>query len=369
VLTDTFIRSAGPGIHWDGSLKGFGLRVGKNRKSFIVLVSSGRRKAIGVWPNQSLADARREARRLLAERKTLGRRHPTHTAFDDALKAYLAEAEPRLKPLTYGVYCRLLKRYRFGRQNIADITPQQILRQIDGLPKSHKRHCFAAGRTLFAWMERRHIIDRSPFVRLEIPPDNPSRSRVLSDDELRAIYGSARAGSTHFSRIVGLLVLSGQRPREIASLQWSWIKDDLIEFPAEVAKNGKAWTIPIGPVAANLLLEIPRLAGSPYVFPALRRAGPHTTIFNGWSKPKARFNKACGVEGWQLRDLRRTYSTIHAKLGTPQIVVEKLLNHVSGGTLSPIAAVYNVHRYEREMREAVLTFEHWLIKLPDGPRG
>jgi hypothetical protein len=67
VLTETFIRSAAPGIYWD-SLKGFGLRVGKTRKTFIVLVASGRRKSIGVWPLQSLADARRDARRLLAER-------------------------------------------------------------------------------------------------------------------------------------------------------------------------------------------------------------------------------------------------------------------------------------------------------------
>jgi hypothetical protein len=68
VLTDTFIRSAPPGVHWDKSLKGFGLRVGKNRKTFIVLVASGRRKSIGVWPYQSLAEARRDAKTLLAEK-------------------------------------------------------------------------------------------------------------------------------------------------------------------------------------------------------------------------------------------------------------------------------------------------------------
>ena len=162
MLTDTFVRSAAPGIYWDSSLKGFGLRVGKTRRTFVVLVASGRRKSIGVWPHQSLADARREARRLLAE-KTLGRTHPTHTAFDDALAAYLAEAKRTLRPLTYGLYRRLLKHYPFGRQSAGDITPKQILRCLEPLPPSMKRHVFAAGRTAFAWMERRHIIDASPF--------------------------------------------------------------------------------------------------------------------------------------------------------------------------------------------------------------
>ena len=152
-------------------------------------------------------------------------------------------------------------------------------------------------------------------------------------------------------------------------MQWDWIKDDRIEFPAAIAKNHRAWTVPISPQTAAIFVEMPRLLHNPYVFPALRQRSERTTVINGWSKDKARFDRECGVTGWTLHDLRRTYSTLHAKLGTPQIVVEKLLNHVSGGTLSPIAAVYNVHRYEREMREAVLTFEHWLTKLPDGPRG
>jgi integrase len=352
-------------MHWDGSLKGFGLRVGKNRKTFIVLVASGRRKSIGVWPHQSLAEARRNARALLAE-KTLGRTHPTHTAFEDAFRAYLADTEMRLKPLTFKLYRKLLKTYRFGRQNVADITPKQILRVLDGLPKSQKRHVFAAGRTAFAWMERRHMIDRSPFARLEIPPDNPSRSRVLSDDELRAVYNTARAGEGHFERIVALLTLTGQRPREIASLQWAWIKGDTIEFPAEIAKNGQAWTIPLGPEAQVVIASAPRFSG-PYVFPALRQAGPSTTVFNGWGKPKARFDKACGVTDWQLRDLRRTFATNMQRLGVRLEVTEALLNHVSG-TRRGVVGIYQRYQWLPEMREAVLTFDRWFTTSTPCPR-
>ena len=54
-----------------------------------------------------------------------------------------------------------------------------------------------------------------------------------------------------------------------------------------------------------------------------------------------------------------------AALGIPQIVVEKLLNHVSGGTQSPIALVYNRYSYMPEMRQAVLTYERWLTTLTE----
>ena len=96
MLTDAFIRSAAPGVHWDKSLRGFGLRVATKRRTFIVLVASGRRKSIGVWPHQSLADARREARSFWPRRPSAG---PTRApAFDDALNVYLAEAEASCAP-------------------------------------------------------------------------------------------------------------------------------------------------------------------------------------------------------------------------------------------------------------------------------
>jgi integrase len=358
VLTDAFIRSAPPGVHWDGALKGFGLRVGKNRKTFIVLVASGRRKKIGVWPGKRLAEAREDAKKLLAE-KTLGRTHPTHTAFDDALTAYLAEAERTLKPLTYKLYRRLLKsHYRFGRQSAADITPRQILRQLDGLPISEKRHAFCVGRTLFRWMERRHIIDQSPFRRLDTPPDNPSRSRVLSDEELRAVYRTARASTGHFGGITALLCLLGQRPHEIAGLQWDWIKEDIIDFPATIAKNGHAWTIPIGSEAQAIIRDTLGLSDV-YVFPAIRMLKSTTTVYNGWGLDKARFDKACGVANWQLRDLRRTFATNMQRLGVRLEVTEALLNHVSGSRRG-IVGVYQRYQWLPEMREAILTFERRL---------
>ena len=151
MLNEASIRAAKSGTLWDGSLKGFGLRVGKTRKTFIVLVASGRRKAIGTWPLVNLATARAEAKRLLAE-KTLGKIRPTHSAFDDAKTDYLAYCTERvkagtMKPRTLKDYTRLLKLFPFGRQSVADIAARDIIQRLKptaSFGKTPRVHCSQA---------------------------------------------------------------------------------------------------------------------------------------------------------------------------------------------------------------------------------
>ena len=86
------------------------------------------------------------------------------------------------------------------------------------------------------------------------------------------------------------------------------------------------------------------------------------TNFSGWSTSKAALDKLSGVSGWTLHDLRRTFATNLAALGTPIHVTERLLNHVSG-TQSGIVAVYQRHSYMPEMRKAVEARERHLHAL------
>ncbi len=371
MLTDASIRAAKSGTLWDGSLKGFGLRVGKNRKTFIVLVASGRRKAIGTWPLLTLAEARVEARRLLAE-KTLGKIRPTHTAFDHAKADYLAYCTERvkagtMKPRTQQDYTRLLKHFPFGRQSVADITARDIIHRLKPLAPSERHHAFTAARRFFRYSVQNHIIDRSPMENMAPPARGISRERVLTEEELRSVYRTARKGATHFHRIAALLCITGQRKNEIAHLEWEWPQGDLVTLPSWLTKNKRTHTFPIGPEAQDVIRCTSRLIGNPYLFPAARERakGKPATVFNGFSKAKAAFDRECGINGWQLHDLRRTYSSNMAALGVPQIVVEKLLNHVSGGTQSPIAQVYNRYTYLDEMRAAVLKWEAYLGTLLD----
>jgi integrase len=136
-----------------------------------------------------------------------------------------------------------------------------------------------------------------------------------------------------------------------------------------VTKNKRLHAFPIGSAATSVLEAAPYLSDT-YFFPAARDRvkGKPATVFNGWGKPKAAFDRELAEQGyqvapWHIHDLRRCVSTGMAALNVPQVVVEKLLNHVSGGSLSQIAQVYNVHTYFDEMREAVELWERHLTSL------
>ena len=372
-LTDVSIRAvrlpeSGTVTVWDSSLKNFGLRVSPGgAKTFIVLLGSGRRHSIGRYPLISLSDARIEAKKLLAER-TLGRIRPVHTAFDDARDRFLAHCEEKNRERTVRDYRRLLSRhYRFGRKGVADVHPREILRMLDKLSAtpSERHHAFVAGRAFFRWCVRNHLLDRSPMESMIPPHVNSSRERVLDTDELQAVYKTARTTGGTFHRIVALCALTGQRKSEIGGLQWSWIGEDSITFPSSITKNRRTHTLPIGQAVKDILADIIRLKDNPYVFPATTTQvrGKPSTVWNGFGKAKAVFDTECGVSGWTLHDLRRTFSSGMAELGVPQVVVEKMLNHITGGTQSPIAQVYNRYSYMQEMRAAMEQWESYLQTL------
>ena len=127
-------------------------------------------------------------------------------------------------------------------------------------------------------------------------------------------------------------------------------------MPASLTKNNREHIFPYGPLVATVLKAIPRT--SAYLFPAtkLRRKGQPVTVIAGWNGPKVALDKRCNISPWTLHDLRRTFATNLAALGTPIHVTEKLLNHISG-TVSGVAAIYNRHAYLDEMRAAIEAWE------------
>ena len=337
-ITDTAIRATTVTL-WDDTLKGFGLRVGKQAKTFIVLIDSGRRHKIDRYPLISLQEARQEARRILAE-KTLGRIKPLHTAYEDAKDAYLKECARKNKRSTYRGYAwRFDNHFKFGRKPVADISArdiQNILGKLDDTPME-KRYAFVVARTFFNWCVSQHLIDTSPMARLTVPPLGKSRERVLTDAEFKAIWDACTDDA--FGKTVKLLMLTGQRRGEIAHLS---LDGDLATIPSQFTKNHRTHTFPVGEMGRVLL-------------------GGDLT-YGGWGKAKARLDQQAGVTGWTLHDLRRTNATIHAQLGTPPHIIEAILNHKSG-IISGVAATYNRFQYLDEMRAAINKFETHLAKV------
>ncbi|MGE4219572.1 MAG: tyrosine-type recombinase/integrase, partial [Alphaproteobacteria bacterium] len=378
-LTDVTVKAlkppkSGAQVYPCDTVTGFGVRVSHAGTASYVLTYGKRRQrvTIGRVGVISLKDARAEAKRLLAE-QTLGKQRPKRLTFAEACTRFIADKRPRNRPRTVNEDERILNKYwkSFHTEQLEDITTDDVLKIIDKLQNtpSTALHAFWSLRALFRWCVRRRYLHHSPMEGLQAPHKITFRERVLTKEELKAVYRTARAGTTAFHRIVSLLILTGQRRREISRLEWDWITDATITIPGTISKNRRTHTFPTSQAVHDVLESIPRLKDNPYVFPAAREQvrGTPVTTFNGWGKPKTDFDKECGVAGWTLHDLRRTFSSGMAALGVPQIVVEKILNHIAGGSLSTVAQIYNRYTYMNEMKAAMTAWEKHLDALLTQP--
>lgn len=366
-LTDIAVRqlplpASGQRTYFDNTLPSFGCRVSKGgTRSFVVQHGADRQLiTIGRYPVISLASARTEAKRILAER-ALGKHRPTSIPFEEAKAVFLEECKRKNKPRTIYDYTRVLNRhFSFRKRQLSDITPSDINRKLDCLADTpaEQRYALVVAKVFFGWAVRRHHIERSPCEGMRSPFRIRSRERVLSNQELKAIW---RAADTYpFGPIVRLLILTGQRRGEIGSLHRNWINSDekTIALPSEVVKNGRPHTFPFGNMTTGILDALPTF-DCDLVFPA---RGNNKAPFSGWSKCKQVLDTSSGITGWTLHDLRRTFATNLAALDTAPHVVERLLNHASG-TISGVAAIYNRFQYAAEMRAAIEMWEKHLKKL------
>lgn len=369
-LTDVVVRNLKPSekraIYYDQNLVGFGVRVETSgTKAFTLIYGANRQRiTIGRVGIISLADARKKAKRVLAEH-TLGKIRPQNITYDEAKEQYLQDSEERNKPRTTKDYRRFLNSYfKYGRTPIAEIKQPDIKRRVAKLNSkpSEKYHAFVAFRTFLRWCVKNLYIQHSPMEGLS-PPPQKSRDRILTLDELKTVLNASLTSEKPYCNIVALLILTGQRRGEISNLKWEYINGDLITLPAAITKNGREHTFPLSPAAIQIISNISN--DSEFLFPARvsHVRGKPSSTFNGFSKAKAQFDTtlALPVAQYTIHDLRRSFSSTLAQLGTPIHVTEKLLNHVSGSAFSGVAGVYNRYSYIDEMKEAVNGLESHLL--------
>jgi integrase len=373
-LTDIVIRNlasplSGQRTYPDDTISGFGVRVSpRGTKTFTLVHGRNRaRTTIGRYPVIGLAEARTQAKRILAER-VLGKHQPQRTKFEVALEQfYGTHVAQKRNPQGQKEIRRVLNKHllpALRHENLGEVTTQAIMKVVDRLfpTPSECLHLFAAAKTFFRWAVRRRLILHSPLEGLESPTKYISRDRVLTDEELAIVLAQAKEQGS-FGVFIQLLLLTGQRKGEIASLTAGMIETAEKTITLPTTKNGRPHTFPYGDAVTALLQELPR-AGP--LFPGRRKhldEGPgEISQFNGFSKATDAFRTSCGIQHWTLHDLRRTYATGLARLGVAPQTIEALLNHVTG-TLSVIARVYNRHSYLPEARAAAALWENHIASL------
>jgi integrase len=404
-LTDRSLQALRPtgqrAIVWDALLPGMAVRVsGKGKRSFYAV----KRRAgavqptwvlLGAYPVMTLGDARAKAREALA---ALAEGHDPASLAESKRRAR-EEAERQRRASTFGAVAEdFIRRHamtkrsgrmmaaivrrelvsRWGERAITEITRRDVIALVDAIldrggdkpaPGTRRkaggpyaaRHTLSAARKLFNWAVGRDLIAISPCDRIkaaELHGAPAQRDRVLSDEEIRAVWNAAEATGYPYGPLVKTLMLSGQRRDEIAAAQWGEIDLDrgLLTIGAGRMKAKASHIVPLTPTVVEILETLPRFAAGDFVFSGQTGAKP----FSGFSKAKVRLDKISGrsVAPYTLHDLRRTVRTRLAELGVTPFIGELVIGHQQKG----VHAIYDLHRYDDEKRDAL---ERWERKLLD----
>lgn len=214
--------------------------------------------------------------------------------------------------------------------------------------------------TFFVWAMCEGLVETNLVANTNRHEEGGSRERVLTRDELRAIW-TATAGGDQYSAVVRLLLLTAARRDEIGSLQWSEVDLDnaMISLPGERTKNSKPFDIPVTPAALAILEAQPRRDRA-FVF------GRGQGGFSGWSKSKTELDQRANIAPWRLHDLRRTASTVMPdSLAVQPHIVEAVLNDISGHK-GGVSGVYNKATYRTEKAAALALWAEHVLAVVEG---
>ena len=338
---------------------------------------------IGEYPAWSLSAARKRATELRREIDAGGdpleekrdRREAPTVA--DVVREYDRRHVANLKSAN-GVRAVLTNHLlpALGKHKIADVRRRDVIQMVERLAEPSPRQAsllLIYTKQVFAFAQDREYIEGDPISSIKPAKVHPtmtpkSRERVLSEDEIRAVLADTRyEGMTpRVHTILKLILLTGQRPGEVAGMRWSEVGDNEWIIPAERrGKTGTRQTVPLTKWTRALLDEA-RLwdKGDGLVFSS--REGQAITT-SALSRAIGRVDalRDDGADRWTPHDLRRTMRTGLAAAGISETVAEAAVGHTRKG----IAGVYDRHSYSAEVRAALEAWERRLHSIVEGEQG
>ncbi|AKJ95049.1 integrase [Thioalkalivibrio versutus] len=363
--------------------KGFGIRVTSGgKKAFVLRYQSKQGKdrlmTIGDYGTWSLAAARKRAGEFRQEID--GGTDILEQRREERAQATVREALERFLKSKAGI--RSLASVRglmenhlasaLGDRKIRDIRKHHLIEVVEDVASTHGRTAallLTYTKQLFGWAEDRGLVEvdvsagiKPRKVASSLAPKR--RDRILTDGEMRALW--TREGPPEGMHPMTLLVLrmiliTGQRPGEVAGMKWSEVHGDIWTIPANRrGKTETAHTVPLTGTARTLLDQAAQTNESrAFVFATRGDRAPGTAAI---AKAVLRCADELGMEletRWRPHDLRRTMRTGLAAARVPEHIAELAIGHTRKG----MAAVYDLHRYDDEKRAAMEAWERRMLGI------
>ena len=375
------------GSKWHREGQGFAVRCLSNgtRTFYYVYEIQGKRRyvTLGQVGEISLAKARKDAKALRARVKTgedpqferqelaklsaLERSQTDGTlTFSELSATYIRDWCQRNKK-SWKEDQRILDTYfapTLGQIRITQIVKTDVSKLLAKIRKRGKttqeNRALACVRAMFNWAVSEDHLKSNPCIGLKANKEK-SRDRVLSDDEIRTLWRGLEKPSFHIAiaNVLKLQLLIGLRVSEACSLQWSDINGDWLTIPADRTKNGEKHRIPLTSDSQKIINSTPKNSIDKYIFSAKGNDKPINRDSVQKALTRAIKREEISLTPFRTHDLRRTFGTRLAKLGTKREVIDRALNHID----SSVHAVYNRHDFDQELEKALLCWQRELKKI------
>lgn len=338
-----------------------------------------KRMTLGKYPAVSLAMARERA--ALALREVEQGIDPAARAREEKKKAKL---DPTFQDLLDEFWERELSKTKSGeerrrlvkkdalpswkRKKVKTITRRDAVLLID---KMRERAPIGANRLqgvlvrMFNFAAERGMIEFSPLGGMRKTKETP-RSRVLSDGEIKLFWEAMDLENTEIDiyRLTKLalkmLLLTGQRPGEVANMKWEHVSDSWWIIPADARKNNEENRVPVVSMMQNIIDEAKIYSSdSSWVFRSTHNEGTPITVGGMTNAIRRHWSEMGITEGFSSHDIRRTLRTRLAEIGIDDVIAERVLGHKLQGLL----AVYNRYPYDKEKRQALIAWERRLQSI------
>jgi integrase len=383
-LTSLFVRKVrgepdGAFNVWDTEQRGLALQVQPSgyRSFKLVYARAGRPRwyHIGDAAKIGLADARRIAARVMlaaiegkdpvAERQA---ERGTGT-FAELAERYLAQHAKKHNK-SWQQADRLVRRWllpRWGKLGVDAIHRADVKAMMGRIEAPVlANQVLAAGSAIFAWAVKQDALKINPCIGID-RNRTQSRERVLSDTEIVRFWAAFDQIDPVRSSALKCILLTGQRPGEVAHMRREHIVDGWWEMPGAPdpktfwpgTKNGASHRVWLAEPVQTILAELDDgNATTGFVF-----AGQRGRPIVGLDAAMREVCAALGVtEKATPHDLRRTFSSRVTGLGFGKDAMNRLTNHKEGG----IASVYDRHGYADENKKIMETVAAHILALVEG---
>jgi integrase len=368
---DAFEKRAKPYGVPDPDLAGHYLRVWPSgKKTFCAVTRNPAGKQVWTTIGESkvltIAQSRERARVIIQRvRDGLSAVEPAKDSFAVVASEWLRRHVESKGLRTGDEYQRILDRYilpEWADREFTAIRRSDITALLDKVQDRHgprqADYCLATVRAICNWFDSRNDDYRSPVAKgmRRVSAKATARERILSDDEIRAVWTHA---SGPFGGIVKTALLLGQRLQKLVEMKHDDIVDGTWVIDTEDREKGNAGELVLPDIARAIIEGQPRFASSVFVF-----AGRGERPFSGFSKAKATLDQRSGVSGWTLHDLRRTARSLMSRAGVSQNDAELVMGHARPF----IVENYDLHRYRDEKRVALAKLAaliHSIVNLRD----